>query len=71
MDDFRGLLSTMQKDNLKEIATALELPLTDANSKQFSAKVLMADIKAHFETHPEKKTWMRFRGLFAGCGGQL
>ena len=70
-DEFRGSLSTMRKDDLKEIATALELPLTDANGKQFSAKVLMADIKAHFETHPEKKTWTRFRGLFAGRGGQL
>ena len=47
----------MQKDDLKDIATVLELPLTDANGKQFSAKVLMADIKAHFETHPKKKTW--------------
>jgi hypothetical protein len=56
-DEFKGSLSSMRKDDLKDIATALELPLTDVNGKQFSAKVLMADIKAHFEIHPEKKTW--------------
>jgi len=58
----------MCKDDLVELATALELSLTDSSGKPLAARILVVNIKEHFEAHPEKKGWSRFCGLFGGCG---
>jgi len=58
----------MRKDNLMELATALELSLTDGSGKPLAARILVVNIKEHFEAHLEKKGWLRFRGLFGGRG---
>lgn len=67
-DEFKGSLSAMRKDDLVELATALELSLVDGNGKPLAGKILVVNIKEHFEAHPEKKGWSRFRGLFGGRG---
>jgi len=51
-----------------ELATALELSLADGNGKLLAGRTLVVNIKEHFEAHPEKKGWSRFRGLFGGRG---
>ena len=67
-DEFKGSLSAMRKDNLVELATTLELSVMDGNGKPITGKMLVINIKEHFEVHPEKKGWSRFRGLFSSHG---
>jgi hypothetical protein len=43
----------MQKDDLKEIATTLELPLMDGHGRPFLVEVLMADIRQFVWSHGE------------------
>jgi hypothetical protein len=71
-DEFKGSLPTMQKDDLKEIATTLELPLMDGNGRPFLVEVLMADIRQFVWSHgepPMAKSWhpIQAGGSSAAC----
>ena len=46
----------MHKDDLVELATALELSLTDGSGKPLAARILVVNIKEHFEARGVRST---------------